>query len=228
VAEPQQPKGTTERPAEVKSRQWKVLRATQAARIKAQENQKMPHQRKTSWQAKAINLAKVAGILAICLIAADFAVYLVEESNQKKARESARVMACYENTSAKGCEKEAAIAKRHQEQLEAKENQQRLDEEKEREAEARRREHAESMTATCAAIAMQHYTMSTTLQGKYILSNINWHDAGCRELFGGIRYNEIRNHSALPSNWASIDFDSAFPKKCWFVHGGDLTPCTHR
>jgi len=117
----------------------------------------------------------------------------------------------------------------HKEQLEYEEQRQRLQEEEKLVNEARRDQHKSDMTPICAAIAMQHYTMVTALRGgDYILSNKRWHDAGCRELFGSIRGNEVRNHPLLPSNWASMNFKGAFPEKCWWVNGGDLAPCTHR
>lgn len=174
---------------------------------------------------KKVRLVRILGGLAACFVLADLAVYLREENIRSVQREEARRLACYDTPSARGCEREAAEVKQRRQELEEVARQQRRQEEERLAAEAQRQEVIERMTPTCAAIAMQHYNMRTTLNGDYLLSNQNWHNAGCRELFGAIRNNSIRNHPTLPANWAGLDFDNAFPKKCWWVNGGDLAPC---
>lgn len=169
--------------------------------------------------------ARILATLAACFVVVDLAAYLVEENNRNLEREAARRLACYDTPTARGCEPEAAELKQRRQELEAVAREQRRREEERLAAEARRQELIERMTPTCAAIAMQHASMISTLNGDYLLSNQNWHNAGCRDLFGGIRDNPIRHHPSLPANWASLDFDNAFPRKCWWVNGGDLAPC---
>ncbi|MFM7646704.1 MAG: hypothetical protein ACKO50_01260 [Cyanobium sp.] len=170
---------------------------------------------------RAVAMAIGFGVVGIGFIVFDLSAYLVEESNRKIAQENKRVSACYENPSAKGCEKEAATIKKMEEQLKD-------EEEKQRQAEAERIENEGKMIPICAVIAMQHYNMGGGNPSSWILSNTTWHDAGCHVYFGHIRENDIRNHPSLPASWQSIDYSDAFPKQCWWVNGGDLQRCSHR
>ena len=170
---------------------------------------------------RLLAIAMGVGVAGLGFLVIDLSAYLVEESNRKIAQEAMRVSACYDDPSAKGCEKEAATINKLEEQLKD-------EEEKKLQAEAKRIENEEKMIPTCAVIAMQHYNMGIRGPSSWISSNTTWHDAGCHIYFGHIRENDVRNHPSLPASWESIDYSDAFPKQCWWVSGGDLQRCTHR
>lgn len=181
----------------------------------------MSRQEQTALRGRIFNVAIGVGLVGIGFLVIDLSSYLEEESNRKITQENMRVSACYEDPSIKGCEKEAARIKELEKQLKD-------EEEKQRQAEAKRIEKEEKMIPICAVIAMQHYNMGNGAPSSWILSNTTWHDAGCHIYFGHVRENEIRNHPSLPASWESIDYSDAFPKQCWWVNGGDLQRCTHR
>lgn len=172
-----------------------------------------------SGKSKLAKAARILGISVTVFLMIDFVFFLLESSTREAEREAARVTACYEDPSAKGCEKEAYAIKAYQDKLKAEED-------SKMQAERERRKYIERMTPTCATIATQHYHMR--MNSRFILSNKRWHDAGCRQLFGSIRDNNVRNHSSLPPNWRDIDFTDAFPEKCWYVGSEDLVPCKNR
>lgn len=170
---------------------------------------------------RLLAIATGVGVAGLGFLVIDLSAYLVEESNRKITQEDMRVSACYDDPSAKGCEKEAATIKNFEKQLKD-------EEEKQRQAEVKRIENEEKKIPKCAVIAMQHYNMGKGNPSSWILSNITWHDAGCHRYFGSVRENDIRNHPSLPASWEIIDYSDAFPKQCWWVNGGDLQRCTHR